>query len=713
MDNIAIERIDENSPYLDKVKELGRRHNETLGFFPEGAFEEHAAKQCVLIARHKSDLLGYLLYRVVWRGGAWQIAVIVHLCVDDQYRGKGVASALVDELHSITKDSFLRLELRCRRDYEANDVWPRLHFKYSGETQGRGGHPLVKWEMPLRQLPLLALLEEKSEKRFRVVIDANILYRLQDPVPTHSKTDKELSEEAKALQEDWLAEDVALLITDETLNEIERNNSGTERARRRAYAEQFVNLSADLDAVKKLERQLESYLSVNSKNFRSDIKQLAYAIAGSAHFFITQDTDLLKKSDSIHSDLGIKILSPGEFIRRIDEVTREVEYHPDRLGGSRALKMAKLRSDQIRMLHPSLRSLSTHEKKNSFESRLRRFIASPSRYDVEICTQEDDKPLALIVYDRANPSELSIPMLRISGSPLAGTVLRYLLRRAIITSAREGCPFTTVTNAQDQAGCDLVLEECGFTRVNDQWIKCGLPCADTHDRLLQQLCDLAKRFPDFGQLLGSVSDAILLAVEKQDPLMLVDVERRLWPAKILDASIPTYIIPIKRAWAEDLFDEDSARQTLWGSREDLVLGNENVYYRSKQSAWTIVSPARILWYISRDTGPLPSMQIRACSYLDEVIIGKAKDLFRQFQRLGIYEWHDVLRTAHNDANNHIMAIRFSNTESLPHPIDLPTLKLILQQEEGKKPVLQSPQLIKPSSFARIYQMAISSNGVNR
>ena len=37
------------------------------------------------------------------------------------------------------------------------------------------------------------------------------------------------------------------------------------------------------------------------------------------------------------------------------------------------------------------------------------------------------------------------------------------------------------------------------------------------------------------------------------------------------------------------------------------------------------------------------MTIKACSQLEEVVIGKPKELFRRFQRLGIYEWPTYMK----------------------------------------------------------------------
>jgi hypothetical protein len=294
--------------------------------------------------------------------------------------------------------------------------------------------------------------------------------------------------------------------------------------------------------------------------------------------------------------------------------------------------------------------------------------------------------------------------------------MRYLLRRGIQLSANEKRPFVRVTDIQGRGGFEQALEECGFTRVEDQWVKFSLRVADNMAGLLIRLRDLRKNLTGITgttnlTLLDNLITELCNAAEKKDSIRLVDLERRLWPTRILDASIPIFIVPIMPVWAQHLFDEEIASQTLWGGRDDLLLRNENVYYRSARSSGGISSPARILWYVMRDkNNPLSSMQIRACSSLDEVVIGRAKDLFHRFERLGIYEWVDVLRTAKNGADNKIMALRFSNTELLPHPIDLSTLELIFQKQENKKPFLQSPQRILPSTFADIYRAALRASG---
>ena len=62
---MTIEFIDNTNKFLDDVKALGRKNSTTLGFMPEGGFEDHARNKCIIIARQEDELLGYLMYRVV------------------------------------------------------------------------------------------------------------------------------------------------------------------------------------------------------------------------------------------------------------------------------------------------------------------------------------------------------------------------------------------------------------------------------------------------------------------------------------------------------------------------------------------------------------------------------------------------------------------------------------------------------------------------
>ncbi len=705
---MSIEIIDETSRYLTEVKRLWRKNSEILGFFPQGAFEEYAAKRTIIAAvSPEKTFMGYLLFRVVRYSAGWPVAVIVHLCVARASRGKGIARQLVESLRRLTHDQFLRIALKCRRDFEVSKMWPTLGFTYGGDEAGRAGRPLGRWYIDLRDLPLMAFFRQKTlAKRFLAVIDSNVFFRLQDEIgPTTPQHEKILSEEAKALLEDWLGEDVALAITKETLNEIERNDNAYERWRRVSFSNEFHSLTCSSDAQERVCAVVKSYLpGTLSDNDKSDINQVSQAISGKAYCFITQDTRLLRITEHVEREFGTKIMTPGEFVGHVDELIREIQYRPVMFAGSRRLVKSAIRGRLPEDLYSQFRDSAIGEKKGEFESSLRAFMARPAQYDLQLCTYLNGKALVLVVYDRKRPLELSIPMLRVTWSSLTETVLRYVLRQIVMTSFFEKRSTIRITDRSCAESFREAFEEVGFSLVDKEYVKCNLPFVGTGEELSAQM-NGQMDFP----ILQSLSDVLSRAVVLHDPVALMEIEHRLWPAKLLDSNIPNYIVSIKPGWAEHLFDEDLAAQTLLGAREITSLKSENVYYRRYRYPSEVRGPGRILWYVTKDYNHRNSMQLRACSLLEEVVIGKAKALFKRFQRLGVYEWTNVLRDTDGNPDASLMVLRFSNTEVFRHPISLETFGQIVRSEDQKSLCLQSPQPISSKAFAILYKTGMGIN----
>src|ERR1043165_4432912 len=97
---MQIERIKSDQELLRQVRELWRSNSSTLGFFPEGAFSEYAEKGQIIGALAEGGrCVGYLLYRV-----SGERAFVVHLCVCDSVRERGIARDLMNNLFETTKD---------------------------------------------------------------------------------------------------------------------------------------------------------------------------------------------------------------------------------------------------------------------------------------------------------------------------------------------------------------------------------------------------------------------------------------------------------------------------------------------------------------------------------------------------------------------------------------------------------------------------------
>ncbi|MGL4400428.1 MAG: hypothetical protein ACRCXD_11210 [Luteolibacter sp.] len=122
---------------------------------------------------------------------------------------------------------------------------------------------------------------------------------------------------------------------------------------------------------------------------------------------------------------------------------------------------------------------------------------------------------------------------------------------------------------------------------------------------------------------------------------------------------------------------------------------EAVYFTA--SNVTLKPPGHLLWYISSGNEGLGPQHVKATSRLREVVKGTPKELFSRFRRLGVYRWKDLMATAKGNPNAQLTALRFSHTETFPHPLDSDLLRNF-----QVPPNYLGPRPIPFSTFQKIY-----------
>ena len=680
---ITLERLGFPTPHMERVMALHRLNAKTLGFFPKGAFEEHARLRQIIVALDSDgDCLGYLLYRTA-RGRA----AIVHLCVADAARRKGVARLLVDRLKLETK-SLEGIGLRCRRDYDVTHIWSRFGFEAVNAKSGRGkdGAELTFWWFSHGHEDLFSRASEPDPVRQRVVIDANVFYDL-------FARDTPESEDSKALLADWVQASIELVITKELRNEITKAPDEKQRSASRAEATRYTTLPADDAVFQNLCIELRPRFpeSVTLRD-EADRRQVAYAIAGGAPFMVTRDQTLVDRCEPLYRSHGLMVLHPAELINHLDSVEREGDYRPARIEGSR-LKNALLKAEVIDVVIEAFKA--PEERENDFKKLLHHCLSQPKTTDVQVVTDHSNAHVVLGVMDRQQLHVLNVPVLRHGKHPMAATMLRNFLRACLASAAGERRCVVTVTEAWLSDADRDILKEFGFASCGDAWAKIALQAVGDLEVIRNAVANL-RLDANLEPAKRAALNAIATAAELREMTAFAAIERQLWPAKVIEADVPTFIVSIKPKWAQHFFDAELGSQLLFGLREDLHLGVEGAYYRSTENN-NLTVPGRILWYVSKDTGD-GSMTIKACSQLEEVVIGKPKELFRRFQRLGVYEWRDVYAAAGNDISKDIIAFRFRMTERFTNPVDMDTLESL-----GIRAPFMSPRKISDSQFASIYK----------
>ena len=679
---IKLERLGFPSPHLERVMVLHRLNAKTLGFFPKGAFEEHAKLRQIIVALEADgNCLGYLLYRV-----ARSRASVVHLCVAEAARGKGVARLLVDQLKQETK-SLEGIGLYCRRDYDATHLWSKLGFEAVHAKTGRGkdGAELTFWWFSHGHKDLFSRMAEPDPIRQRVVIDANVFFDL------HSVETRE-SEESKALLADWVQASIELVATKELRNEITKGDSEERRRVNRVDATRYTTLTADDSAFQTLCTELRPRFpeSVTLRD-EADLRQVAYAIAGSAPFLVTRDELLVERCETLYHSHGLMVLHPAELINHLDSVEREGDYRPARIEGSR-LTNALLKTESLDAVVTAFKT--AEEREGDFRKVLLRCLSQPKDMDVQVVTDNFNAHVVLGVMDRQRPEILGVPVLRHGKHLMAATMLRNFLRACLAAAADERRCVVTVSEPRLAESDKKILSEFGFAVCGEIWVKIAVQSVGNLEVIRNSVASL-KLEANLELAKHSALTAIATAAELRETGAFASIERQLWPAKVIESDIPTFIVSIKPKWAQHFFDAELGSQLLFGLREDLHLGVEGVYYRSAENN-NLSVPGRVLWYVSKDTGD-GSMTIKACSQLEEVIVGKPKELFRRFQRLGIYEWRDVYEAAGKNIATDIAAFRFRMTERFKIPVGMDTLEAI-----GIRGPFMSPRKISDSQFASIY-----------
>lgn len=682
--SVTTASIEWPSDQLEAVVALHRADSHRLGFFPRGAFEEHArARQILLATNERGEVLGYLLYRV-----AKQRAMITHLCTAPAARDRGVARLLVEHLKRVSKP-LTGIGLHCRQDYDARHVWAKFGFTAVHRRAGRGqdGHELTFWWFDHEHPDLFSRITNGDEQRERVVVDANVFFDLEG-------AEKRDREDSMALLADWVQASIELCVTKELFNEIDRAPDKELREQNKAAVTRYSILKSDDNRFQILCDELKSWFPKDAvPRDDSDLRQIAYAVAGDASYFVTRDKALAERCEPLYERYGLQVLHPAELISSLDVLEREAQYRPARIAGSR-LESRALKTEDVDLVVETFRD-SAQEKASEFRKAVLHCLSKPREIEARFVLDRDQRPVLLGVYDRTRLDLLDVAMLRSTDHSLAPTMVRNFLRATLEAATREKRSLVVVSDMGAGVSELEALIEFGFVEIAGKWVKTTLRLLGTFHALRTAVETATSTIPD--ETLAEVSRLAIEAAEtSDDPKAVAMLEARFWPAKVTVSALPTFIVSIRAEWAQHFFDDDLASQFLFGTRDELLLGIEGVYYCSAKHRH-LTAPARILWYVSKGNEGEGSMSIKACSRLEEVVIGKPKELFKRFRRLGVYQWKDVFQTAKKDLARDLLAFRFSMTERFSKPFPLDRLEAL----DIRHPLL-SPRLISDAQFATIY-----------
>ena len=558
--SVTVTRL--GTQHLQAVDNLMKSDSKTLGFLPGAALRDHLEAGSVLGAVAKDgEVAGYLLYAEY--SDRFRV---VHLCVADEFRGSGIARRLMESLKK--KASGQRyIVLRCRRDFPAHYMWPKLGFSALAEKRGRSraGHNLEQWHCPLgppvRDEQIDLFREKMSPDALDIVIDAQIVFNLAGP-------DSNETIPSKALYEDYSIHTLFLYITDETYNEIARNEDEIRRKKSREIAQQFPSIVSEETLTKHYEVRLENVLPGRRASDQSDIRQLAItAASGTAKIFATEDRALLKRSEDIARAAGIRIISPTQLIMEIHQSTDDDNPHA-RARRAGHWEWKRLSAGDLSVF-PYEDFLHYGETKGKFREKLQSFLAVPDKFESELLRIDDH--ISSIRITEKHGCEHKVRLARVV-SPSRGRPRRefapqpesILIADTIWSAVRASADTVIFTRDCLAPNMYPYIADMGFHECGDDFVKF---CFSENLDRRSILSRIHTRYPKCVQIYETMQD--------------YELAKSCSPVDLAAGRRDYFLIPVKPGYALGLVDHDASAGDLIGEKSSTLLRWNNVYYRSK------------------------------------------------------------------------------------------------------------------------------------
>lgn len=667
-----IQGIDD--PALEAVVSLGDANRSTLGFLPRAGFLEAARSNSIIIAVNDEGVQGYCLF-----GRTAQFLRIVHLCVAGSHRGSGTARRLVEQVEALG-EGLAGIRLKCRRDWPAAGLWPRLGFRAMSEVPGRskrGSLLTIWWKSLAPSEDLFTLSAELEGEPLAVSMDSNVFSDL------HCGDDDDRRQFAAPVALLSGDQQIQLLLPHCAVGEVNRALD-TSRRRRLLAAQHTYRILDHSASAGEIRSQLLAGISQSElqadPSLQADAWLVAESVAAGCDVFLTRDENALRLFGPLALDLsGLAVMLPSELTDHVRRRHASADYRPANLAETGIVTVREVASRWSVAGLDTLLNREAGERKAAWRAILRETAGAAGQGVLvrSLAVAPDGQVAAAWARSRELSPEmdLRVPLLRVGSGSFDKTLARQILFSLRTDAVALGARGVVLDDPAPSNAVRQVLPAEGFIPTDGpsgQWC-----------------CIVLDACAPWGSLRGSPHlDGLVCQVDEMPgPVAAADLERRFWPLKISDAGLINYLVPIRGPFADDLLGH---APTLVPRDLTLGLSREHVYYRAPRSHPQ--APARILWYSSgRDR------QVVACSSLLEAFIGEPDSVHREFKRLGVWTRAQV-RGAANGGK--VGVLRFADTHVFDHPVSLDWMRS-LSVEAATLPG-QGPRQISGPLFEMIY-----------
>ncbi len=675
---------------LDQVTAIYRANKRELGFLPDGAFKERFERSQILVAKFDDAVVGYVLFAVNQKSEVR----IAHLVVSSEHRGQGLSRCLVDQLRRDFA-SHSRIRLNCRADFQAAKIWHCLGFIAGKRVAGKkfSGSELIVYTARLNDMPLFDFQAEQQEQPL-IVCDANVCIDIRYP-------DRPRHENASGLLADWLADEITLVVTEELFNDLDRQPEPLRSEMISTMRTTWDVIVADTTAIDSYRETIRSVLGEpKDPSAVSDQQHLSIAASRKAAAFATYDEEMLKKAPDILALIGLRVQRPSEIISELDSVVRATVYQYREM---RNTGIERYRVKSIKELDlDAFVNAKQGETPRTLSGLVDGALSLPDRFEISQIRDTDENSLAFVLSENAGSYVTSLRRFqvarRLSGTRLGNVITELIAYQPLGKSNSVGNRVVRLADPFVEPSLLLACLRRGFQCFDNEYFKVLLPGIwdpVTLEESIQEFVTEHALPSELGVAILRLSEAAAsgcIASTQQ-------LEALIHPGKVSFGKLPTYVVPIQPEWAQELFDFRIWSRPLLRMDTRLVVNPDSVYYKKPRN-----SPkgdfARILWYVS-GSKQRGGGCIRACSAMTKGVTGTVKDLYREYERFGVFEWRHLM-DYFEKPDAPAFAMEFTNTELFPRTISLDELNTVLVEDGMKRQQFVSAVEISQAAFEKIY-----------
>ncbi len=682
--------------FLDSVIEHADAHRQAFGFLSQNAYKDWALQEKIHVAIEavsgKKRYFGHIIF-----GGSNLQGRIFQAYVTTSGRGRNIGKMLVDSaIEKCKQRGFLSVVARVADDLtDANKFWQKVGFKTikvvdGGKSAGR------RINIRTRDLDVPSLLDFMSKPASTIpqslgigvdttssapiyAFDLNVIFDIVKDRPRSTQAGQvlglafnnhiRLSISAEFLEElrrvsSQFPNDPMLKLA-QTLPKLAAPSSGND----------FTEMLTDLTAMIFPNQLRDNKLSTQDK---SDIRHIATSIHHGITGFVTSEKALLRATDDLWKKYGLEIIAPEELIENQDADPRDsLSVGAVATSTDQHITIVDYRSTQKRDLVAFLISQRVPR------TEVLRLLGKGAAWSEAsgLAVFEGDSIVATGLWDSAaNPrgfAEINIYVddacinSKIIAEHLIETASTYLSSKSPVVMS---LPITTQNSlirkisvahgfrsVDEELSAPNSLQKIAFGRplTSENWKKAA--------RKIKKISgvSLPAKMPKSSN--GKLLIQLQTPNGKNVTIDSKELENLLSPVLVLFSSRPCAIVPIRRAYADDLLGTSDHNSLL--EHKEAVLKRVRTYFCTPRAA-SILKPGTALVFYESGGGSGRSSAIAIGRVLSSRIEFK-DDIPIDVLTDGVLDekmFHEIVK------GKQILSVSFDNILKLPSPVPFARLK---------------------------------------